>query len=70
VFDTVAGQTLIAGSGAFAAKAVAGKPSPKAVSICKRSVDDFSIFDANYPAISPSTLKLLPGSLSDVQVSM
>jgi len=56
----------VPGSEALAAKPVAGK----AGIICKRSADNFGIFDANYPGISPSTQKLLPGSLSNVQVSM
>ena len=69
MFDTVAGQTLLAASGALTARAVAGKPSLKSANICKRSLAEVPVFDSSYPPMANAALKLLPGSLSDFQLN-
>lgn len=68
MFDTVAGQSLLAVSGAMGARAAAGKPSLKTANICKRSLADLPIFDSSYPPMTGPAMKLLPSSLVDVEL--
>ena len=53
------------------AKAGVTKPNVKSGGfICKRSFEDFQVFDDHLPPLSSSTMKLLPQSMSDIQGSI
>ena len=75
VFDTVAGQGMLAAGGAIAAKGGVGSTGSKAAkaggSICKRSITgNEDLFGSlQYPALGESTLKLLPSHLTDFNLN-
>ena len=74
IFDTVAGQSLLAAGGALAAKAGVAKSGTKTgISgglLCKRSiVTRPELFDNSLPSIKGETLKLLPSSLTEIELN-